>query len=192
MVGCYPEFTNPLSEPLESKVDERLLGTWYIKDGKEVGYLHIERRLDNLTNITIIEGDENRVKIDKESMYTMFASKIGNSFYMNLQDDSLRENNKYVIVKYLINDKEELFIWMMDNQQFAKDIESNRLSGEVPKKRFSPAQITDSTSALTTYLSSADHSSAFYLLGKFKKIVNTSSDINVPNKRCSGLGKSAR
>ncbi|MBI4851482.1 MAG: hypothetical protein HY819_06790 [Acidobacteria bacterium] len=152
MLGCYPEFNSPLSDLKNSKIDERLLGTWYSTNKKELGYIHIEKGFDNSLNITLVNIDNYNLN----ERYTMFSTKIKNNFYMNLQDEDLEKKHRYIIVKYVINDKQELAISMLENIKVAEDIEQGILDGEVTGKgSFSKkVEVREPSSALAEYIKS--------------------------------------
>lgn len=154
MLGCYPEFNSPLSEPENSAIDERLLGTWSIANKKNAGYVHIEKDSNSALTMTLV----NTKNFDASDIYTIFSTQLDNSFYMNLQDEELRKNNKYIIAKYIIKDKKELNILMIENNKIIQDIKKGKLDGKISGQGMNgfskKVEINEPSQVLAEYLKS--------------------------------------
>lgn len=113
LYGCY-ESEIPLSKYPQSKVDERLLGSWTsITDGAEFDvktYLIVQKFNENEYLIAWKEGGD-----DDSNIKRGFNTKFNNINIMNLQDiiDPEDGERTYTFSKYEINEKGHLVVGIL-------------------------------------------------------------------------------
>jgi hypothetical protein len=83
-VGCDVESQNPLSSPLEAKIDKQLLGKWQVEDENKNQYVHIKKGSSNELKI-FFEGEPLNAE-EKEFFFTVFVSEIaGNNIKLHMK-----------------------------------------------------------------------------------------------------------
>ena len=136
LCSCF-ESSNPLSDPSEAKVDERLEGVWVLKGDKgERLYLHFTRGgKDPFMSIVSIQDDivyEGGIDPD-----IFFPTHLETGSYLNIQE-WLPEKNKfsdyYKFYKYEVIGRNTLRLWMFANRSSVIDaVEDGSLRGRLIK-----------------------------------------------------------
>jgi len=136
ILSCIPYSENPISEPDPEKIDISILGTWFWKDEKESGYIHIgldeKSKLLKLVMIDTKIGGE----LDISEFFGHTSSMEGKN-YLNLKWIRPTESkmNGYIFVKYIVG-QESLGIALMNSEVVVRAIEGGSLKGKVGKDKF--------------------------------------------------------
>lgn len=151
--GCVPGSDNPLTDANKEQIDSSALGTWFWKDEKESGYIHIgvDKRT-NLLRIVMVEFDRDR-KLKVSELVGHTSSLNGNN-YLNLrwvrQDQA--ENAGYMFVKYTVN-QNSLGIAFMSSGGIEKAIKAGSIKGKVNEGNLSSSvHITEGQSKLKEFI----------------------------------------
>src|SRR5262249_10821454 len=111
--GCEVVFLNSLSGPQDATLDKRLLGEWVAKDEKDSD-VHI--RFDRGSNMEMgisAFGDDITVL---NPAFTMFTTKLGEHYYMQLNPTDEDRDKGYLIVRYMVSG-DELTLWILDDDK---------------------------------------------------------------------------
>ena len=178
LTACGPaESVNPLSDPLQAKHDEELLGTWAGRNEDDTILMHFVPAKKSFTHIVLVGRGKDGADI---LTYEMFPTSIGKNRYMNVrnwkpkpQAGGKKEDasgKRFFFTKYEIAE-DILTIWTTKNGTIRKAIEQQKLEGEIRKgKHFTSVTITDSSGNLSRFVQSTEHEILFELFMKFKKV----------------------
>ena len=176
LAACVPDSVHPLSDPDRAVVDTRLTGLWTGKIGDEDAYLHFlpkgSSEMDIITISTTKDGHASW------SAFTMFSSRIGGQWYMNVwglmdggkpADQDIRR--KYFLARYRITEAGELMVWAMTEEAVIADIKSGKVKGEVREGRWTnDVRITAATKELAAYVTRSSARRLFAsLIGTFRR-----------------------
>ena len=134
--ACVPESRHPLSDPETSMIDQRLVGLWAGRIGDADAYVHFLPAGDNeMEIIAVSQAGDGRASW---SVFSMFSSRIGDEWYMNvkglLDDGEPWESgggNLY-LCRYRISAEGELSVWILNAKAAMAAIEGG-LAGSVEK-----------------------------------------------------------
>jgi hypothetical protein len=164
--GCMASSDNPVSAPSMKEADARLVGTWKLleldkKTGKQrgVAWLHIGWQKNNrpFMDAVMVVFEKGEVDIAR---YHLFVSKLGDKTYMNIKEEkSGKISPAFMIMKYTIDSKKGLTMYLMNNIAAKDLVRASKLKGTV-KGTFSGVRITD-TSANIAKILQADDSKLF-------------------------------
>jgi len=130
LCSCFDIWENPISDVKDSKIDERLIGTWIHKNdpGDE-------------TMIHIYEIDEHSVyvyAVTREGMCNpdhaeAHVSEMDGRTFMNWRtfDCSTKEFSRYWILEYEFNGENEVSLYYTDYDFVKEAISDKRLSGNI-------------------------------------------------------------
>ena len=161
--SCEVIFQNSIGE--KSKTDKKILGRWYgTEENDKESFIEISRKSDYQIEIKHLKSKD-------EEIITASTVKIGNYYYLNLS----KSNKENFIVRYKIENG-ELMLWMLDTDKIGELLTQNKLKGfeKNPKTLAKTIIITDGTEKIGEFLRSPESDTAFVLLGKLKKIDETS------------------
>ncbi len=149
--GCYDSI-NPISQPQPGMLDERILGTWYLKEKGKTEFIHIgQTSRPGMIFIITVEGST-ALGIRHEK-YIAHGSRLGNATYLNIhQYDAETQTNTYLFVKYRV-EKDTLIYSITDPAAIEADIKNNKLSGEMTKDH---PVITADSKEIALYLKGND------------------------------------
>jgi hypothetical protein len=170
--ACMPEFINPLSEPQNAKIDQRLLGTWFTKNiRKNIDqdiYINFEIDKDNSKLInTELKVINNKSKDIRTTLFTLFITSNNDNYFMNAKENKEGTLSEYYnIAKYEIkNDK--LKLYLVDEEKLDKAIENNKILGTSKNGMFYHIKVTDT--GLNT-LNLLNNNKLFILFADFQKV----------------------
>ena len=151
--GCIPYADHALTEPNKEQIDPSVIGTWFWKDNRESGYIHIgvDKKTDLLRLIMIEMKKDGRLKSTELSGHT--SSLKGNK-YLNLkwthpEDD---KSTGYMFMKYSVT-SDGLGLGFMNGEVVEKAIEAGTLKGKVEKgKWLSSVYITEEPKKLRKFI----------------------------------------
>lgn len=152
LLGCVPYSDNPLTDPDKATIDFSILGTWYWKEERESGYVHIGLDKESkLLRVIVVEFDKDGGLGVSE--YSGHTSSMGDKAYLNIKEvRPPGEQQGYLFVKYRIQG-ERLGISIINNQAVVAAIKDGRLKGRIQESKwFSSPQITESQQALQPFI----------------------------------------
>ncbi len=167
--SCIPDSEKPLSDPVLSTIDKRLIGVWYfVNDDGEATYTHFAAKDSHwMQALTVDHLREGGLRAGKDALYEFFISEIGKDRYMNfivLPEEKSKEPPAYFFGKYEISDDGSLLIWLLDNEDTVRAaIEAGRLKGVVSGKKdwTQSVRIKDSAEKITAFITAADPKTLF-------------------------------
>lgn len=158
LLGCVPHSDNPLTDPNKEQIDPLVIGTWFWKDEKESGYIHIG--LDDksqLLSLIMLEFDKDgQLKVSEFSGHT--SSLEGNSYFnLKWKRPVQDEITGYMFMKYIVKSK-SLGIALMDNKIVEKAITDQDIRGKVKKLNWSSSvRITEGSKKLREFILQNDN-----------------------------------
>ncbi|MEA1915249.1 MAG: hypothetical protein U9N30_08020 [Campylobacterota bacterium] len=136
--GCLSYSKNPLTKLDDQKIDTKLYGTWYYKDGGgEIGYVHIglDRKSKQLKIVMTSLNEKGAISSNEFIGHT---SVFEDSSYLNLKWVNPQPNqNGYMVQKYVLNDN-MLDILFLNSKMIIKAIEDEQIHGTVDKSQRRP------------------------------------------------------
>src|SRR5262245_7218805 len=98
--GCVAVFTNPLSNPQDSKLDQRLIGRWQSKEeANKSAYIQFDAASKVQLNVSL-SGKE---ASERNLGFTAFTTKLGARTYLNLNPTDEDRDKGYLIARYDIS-----------------------------------------------------------------------------------------
>ena len=165
--ACTPEFINPLTEPQNEEIDKRLLGTWFIKDGKEKAYIGfgIDKKDSKLLSVEIKATDkENKIEM---MFFSLFVTTTKNKTFMNVKESREGKlNDFYYIMKYEVKNN-TLKIFTINEKKLEQALENNKIIGISKKGIFRNIKITDMGLNVLNLL---ENDELFVLFAEFQKV----------------------
>jgi hypothetical protein len=134
--GCCPTTSqHPLSDPLNPRCDERLLGVWYAGDEREDVYIHVGMRDDGLTEAHVVEHHTGGSVRVSEPLRVFPANVCGHDFLNVVYTSSGLEQSpttEYILVRYeLSGDGTTLSLYSWDERFIDEAIQKDELQGEI-------------------------------------------------------------
>ena len=168
LAGC-PESVHPVSDPATAEYDPELFGVWHgtFEDDTEI-YLHIGPGEHGLTRAVLIEHKENGGGLRIEN-YVAFPTRLPKLKVLNVRslDDASRG---YSIVRYKLEDKDELVFWLTSYPAVREDIKAGKLKGIAESGQFEDTRITASSTELAAYLHGSDRARLFDKPLEFERV----------------------
>lgn len=179
MASCI-DSKNPVSDPKEAKVDQKLLGVWR-NTGKNgnVYYYHVGQAGDKLPGGVLRAVFVTHIKngqVLRPGVFRLFTSEIGNSKFLNIpildQNDLVRFDQAgwdaklvkgYSIAKYELKD-DSLTLWHMNRDAKAKAIQMKIIKGEIKKSTGTgpdSVYFTDTSENLAQFLADPENINLF-------------------------------
>ena len=166
-VGCLSHSTNSITNLSQATPDDRLNGIWNHQD--ESTYLHFGRLKNGTIKILNVEHKKNG---DLDYIISSsHRSVIGKNTYLNMQVENIdKMKDEYFFVKYAFDDPNTLKISFIDFDGLESLIRSEKIKGEINKKKVIPnIRITDTSENIEKLLRKHD-SLLFKKFISFKKI----------------------
>jgi hypothetical protein len=163
--GCEVFFLNPLSTPQDATLDNRLMGEWVSTDGKKTGD-HI--RFDQGPNMEMhisVFGDD---ITEQNPAFTMFTTKLGKHYYMNLSPTDEYKGKGYLIVRYTVSG-DELKVWILDDAKVKSAITHGKIKGQ-PGRVLGPTTVSDSTEKIVALIEASGGNDLFVPFVRFERI----------------------
>jgi len=151
--GCIPYADHSLTEPNKEQIDPSVLGTWFWKDDRESGYIHIglDKETKLIQLIMIEMKKDGKLKSIELSGHT--SSLAGNT-YLNLkwthpEDD---KSTGYMFMKYSVT-SDGLGLGFINIEVVEKAIKAGSLKGKIEKGEWvSTAHITQGQKKLQKFI----------------------------------------
>lgn len=124
--GLY--WANPISGIQDAQVDDRLLGTWVMKNDKDGVFLHIGRENKNWMGLVYQESSELIFPCK------MYVSRLNGRTFLNINlfAFDLKESREgYLIAEYEIKGRDKLMGYLPDPYFVRKAIEDKTLLGKI-------------------------------------------------------------
>jgi len=206
--SCIPESKEPLSSPVEAKIDSRLFGVWHSEVMLNSVYIHISTDKDACKKglMDVIYVDHNQVGPAFALHFRGFVSTIGDVNYMNLQHCSADPSSEgliceeyYFFAKYQVAQDGLLRVWLMSEQPVEKAIKAGKLKGQVKYQESDPGKseeviIEDSSLNIINLMSEfklntlspfgQDGLFAPWGLSPYKQIHNGKASYDIIEKEC--------
>ena len=141
--ACFPAFDNPLPEPVNLKVDERILGPWF--SSKDNIYIQIYPRSSGWVNVYFLMNE--LFTEDKTcTQYEGYTVMIGDApilclwevyFQQDYQtlDFNKEKSDKCLLFPYELTNDGTVNIWYLSMDKFEKLIKENVIKGNVTQTR---------------------------------------------------------
>jgi len=163
--GCTVVFLNPLSSPQDATPDKRLLGKWVAKEKKNSGvYLQVDREPNGEMRISSFGGENT----EQDSPFTMFTTRLGRHYYMNLNATDEDRGKGYLIAKYAVRG-DELTVWILDADKVKSAITQGKIKGQ-PGGRLGITTISDSPEKIASLLEGSGGNHFIELFGNFERV----------------------
>ncbi|AKF25322.1 hypothetical protein YH65_07910 [Sulfurovum lithotrophicum] len=151
--GCIPYADHALTKPNKEQIDPSILGTWFWKDDRELGYIHIglDKETKLIRLIMIEMKKDGRLK--STELFGHTSSLKGNK-YLNLKWTHPEDNKStgYMFMKYSVT-SDGLGIGFMNSEVAEKAIKAGTLKGKVEKgKWLSSVYITEGSEKLQKFI----------------------------------------
>jgi len=151
--GCIPYADHALTEPNKEQIDPSVLGTWFWKDDRESGYIHIglDKETKLIRLIMIEMKKDGRLKSTELVGHT---SSLAKNTYLNLkwthpEDD---KSTGYMFLKYSVT-SDGLGLGFMNGKVVERAIKAGSLKGKVEKgKWISSVTITQGPKKLQKFI----------------------------------------
>jgi len=168
LTGCDDSKT-PLSNPQDSKPDEKLAGVWRFRgENGEVGYYHIGQAGEKLPQgvMRVVGVMHREGKIEPPSELLMFPTTLDGKTYLNItsgkegqvkliEEKGWKAVDAYFIFKYKVEGN-ELLVWVIDGDAKKRAIESGKIKGVIEKKKFATTvKFTDTTENMARFVAQA-------------------------------------
>ncbi len=178
--GCVPESINPLSTPATSAIDQRFEGVYQEirKDSDSTagrGYWHFhyrgasdtakgERRSTTWLEILGV-GHEPKSGLEI-TRYKALATKIAGQDYLSFielpQDGAKKSPGTYSFVRYEVNWRGDLRVWIAKESAFVSAVKAGNLRGKVTGGSFGESvTLTDTTANLAAFIAASDSHKLF-------------------------------
>lgn len=186
--SCVVESINPLSDPDDAKMDERLFGQWKVINKEKdrdtefwfVGRPRVSEIKDApaglMVNYGLVISPQNEVSSNGMPSY-FFVTKLGKNHYVNIATLEEPKEPKgpivwkksevkgYLLMKYTVTES-KLTMWMMDRELTAKAVDAGKLKGIVRRNKDKDGKETtvesvtlkDSTADLAKFIDAANPS----------------------------------
>lgn len=151
-LGCVVHSDRPLTDLGEQDIDSSIIGTWFWKDGKETGYLHIGLDEDSKLRIVMVDFDKDGEL--ETSEFSGHTSSLEKNTYLNLRPKN--DAGGYMFVKYCVREK-TLGIALISMDAVEKAINNGSLHGEIKKDKWSSSiHITEEQKKLQQFITRND------------------------------------
>ena len=175
--GCMPESDQPLSDPKDAVIDQRLLGVWlWIGEDESEGglsFMHFVANNQQIIDVVIVGHPVS----DGASVsgYKVFTTTSGSQNYLNIKEWSPEKDEvskNYMFARYEISGQDILTIWVMEGlDTIIEAIEAGRLKGRIEKGRYiSDATITDNSVKIIEFIQGANQQELFGEGSHFRKL----------------------
>ena len=136
-----PKSDQPLSDPAQAAADPALSGLWIAerkKDETDLVYLHAAPRKDGWTDLELVTHDERGITTEQ---FEMFPTTLEQKQIMNIRNKAAKPaegaaqapSARYFFARYVLKKKDELNLWLMDNDAATEAVEKGRVKGKVEK-----------------------------------------------------------
>ncbi len=156
LLGCIPYSEKPLSMPGQEGLDKRLYGSWWWKEGNEIGFLLFglddKSTLMRIMMVGIGKDDE----LDY-SVFSAHRTRIGENDYLNVkQIDPKDESSGYMFVKYRVTE-DSLGISIIGSKTMEKAVETGRLKGTIEQGKWATSiTLQDEPATLRSFVKKHD------------------------------------
>ena len=160
LAGCIPYSEYPLTAPGKQEIDREVCGSWYYKDEKSYGYIHmgVNKETHRLDIIVVEFDNTGNMKISEFSGHT---SILAGNRYFNLKEIRPNSSPAYFFVKYRV-EKSFLAISIMDADAVASAIEKGDIEGTVSKGQYlSSVRMTADKKKLQQFIK--DHDKTLFI-----------------------------
>ena len=178
LTGCLPESKNPLSLPSTSRIDQRLEGAYAQrnKDAKDdpgywvFHYRGVRSKSGKLAGTTpwleILSVEARKDGGLKTERYEALTVSLAGHDYMSfIEIPENRAQTKalpYSFVRYEVNWRGDMRIWIADNKAFAAAIKAGKIRGTVVHGKYGDTvKITDTTVHLAAFVAASDPKALF-------------------------------
>lgn len=150
--ACVPQSKNPLTGFDRDAMDTSVFGTWFWKDERHSGYLHIGQEKESGLLVLMMVKLDSSGKIDVTQLQG-HTSLLGELRYLNLKLVAPIDGiSGYIFLKYVIED-EGLGLVFMDPSIIKKAIEDKELDGRVElEDRTSSVHLTETSNKLQQFV----------------------------------------
>lgn len=155
LAGCIPYSEYPLTAPGEQEIDREVCGSWYYKDEKNYGYIHMGVNKES-HRLDIIVAEFDKTGNMEISEYSGHTALLAGNRYFNIKE--IRPNRKptYFFVKYRA-EKDFLVVSLMDVNAVEIAIKKEGLEGEISKGQYlSSVRITADKKKLQQFIKDHD------------------------------------
>ncbi|UCF56110.1 MAG: hypothetical protein JSW15_08375 [Deltaproteobacteria bacterium] len=156
LCSCIDEvyWTNPISDIRNACVDERLFGTWKLKNMRI--YFHIGR--GDKTSIRYVCQELNGGS--KSLPGIMHVSKLGERMFLNMKlfnPDVKGIPEAYLVAEYEIKSNDNLIMFFPRHNYIKEAIEDKMLSGEIGNGSSGPIVVRSDSPIIRTFIRNSPH-----------------------------------
>jgi hypothetical protein len=145
--------------------DNRLLGEWIATDGKNTGdYIRFDQGPNMEMSISAFGADIT----EQNPAFTMFTTRLGKHYYMNLNPTDEDRGKGYLIVRYTVSG-DELKVWILDDDKVKSAITQGKIKGQ-PGRALGSTTVSDSAEKIAALLEASGGDDLFKLFVKFKRV----------------------
>jgi hypothetical protein len=129
LLNCIP-FSNPLTNPKDSMIDNRLLGIWQSTQAEDNYFYLILSSGEKTYNLFVFDKNY-KIKNDELEGHLVLVTIINDEYYLSIY---FKESDRYIIVKYRIEN--DLISCYSINRDYLKEaIKQGNIKGYIDYKR---------------------------------------------------------
>ncbi len=162
--ACYPESKNPIAPSMMNVDDPMLEGTWCVRDKDQTVFYHMhhsDKDLRGVLQVLGVEVPKNGSKMTQEPMQ-LITARIAGINVLSFRNTGAKKEKTYGFMRYEIDWRGRLKLWMAQDSVFADAVNSGKLRGTAKKNQFgSDVTLTDSSERIAAFIATQAGKSAF-------------------------------
>lgn len=162
--ACYPESKNPIAPSMMNVDDPALKGTWCVRDKDQTVFYHIHHSTDDLRGTMRVVGivvPKSGTKMTSAPM-EIITARIAGANVLSFRNTGPKESKAYGFMRYEIDWRGRLKLWMASDSFFADAVSSGALRGVAKKTQFGPdVTLSDTSESIAAFLAKRGVKSAF-------------------------------
>lgn len=162
--ACYPESKNPIAPSMMNVDDSSLEGTWCIREKGQTVFYHMhhsDKDLRGVMSVIGVEVPKNGSKITQSPMQ-LITARIAGMDVLSFRNTGPKESKAYGFMRYEIDWRGRLKLWMADESNFATAVSTGKLRGTVIKNQFgSDVTLTDTSERIAAFIATQVSKSSF-------------------------------
>ncbi len=162
--ACYPESKNPIAPSLMNVDDSTLEGTWCVREKDQTVFYHMhhsDKDIRGFMSVLGVEVPKNDGKMTHGPM-ELITARIAGMNVLSFRNTGPKENKTFGFMRYEIDWRGRLKLWMASEGVFADAVSTGKLRGKVKKNQFgSDVTLSDTSERIAAFVATQGGKSAF-------------------------------
>ena len=162
--ACYPESKNPIAPSLMNVDDAKLEGTWCVREKDQIIFYHMhhsDKDMRGLVSVLGVDVPKNGNEMTREPM-ELITARIAGMQVLSFRNTGPKESKNFGFMRYEIDWRGRLKLWMAEESVFADAIRTGKLRGKVKKNQFgSDVTLSDTSERIAAFVATQGGKSVF-------------------------------